>query len=252
MSESTSTSPISWITPDWPAPSTVRALSTTRLGGVSSGVYASFNLATHVDDDIAAVARNREYLRRAAALPAEPMWLQQVHGIQVWNGGPSADPPIADASVTKSKQQICAILTADCLPVILCDVDGTTIAAAHAGWRGLVGGVLEQTVEAMSVAPSRLIAWMGPAIEAAAFEVGSEVLEQFTARDPAHSGAFQRNERGRWQADLYELARRELVSLGVEGVYGGEFGTFADSERFYSYRRAKQTGRMATLIWLAA
>lgn len=264
-----------WITPDWPAPANVRALSTTRQGGFSTGSFEGLNLAAHVDDDANAVERNRKWLRDAARLPAEPMWLQQVHGTTVWTddseppgwaeaaaetkaqtsrgqgeSGAASPPPIADASVTKVPGRVCAILTADCLPVLFCDVEGTTVAAAHAGWRGLVGGVLGTTVEAMRVSPSRLMAWLGPAIEPAAFEVGGEVLEQFVARDPTHAHAFERNQRGRWQADLYALARGELRRLGIERIYGGGFGTFADSSRFYSYRRDKRTGRMATLIWL--
>lgn len=240
-----------WITPDWPAPANVRALSTTRQRGFSVDTFAGLNLAAHVDDDPAVVARNREWLRETARLPAEPMWLQQVHGTLVWTGGAAPTPPTADASIASSPGQVCAILTADCLPVLFCDLDGTTVAAAHAGWRGLVGGVLDATIEAMRVPTSRLIAWLGPAIEPAAFEVGGEVLERFVARDPAHARAFERNERGRWQADLYALARGELNRLGVEGVHGGGFATFADAARFYSYRRDKRTGRMASLIWLA-
>lgn len=240
----------SWITPDWPAPASVRALSTTRQGGVSEADFAGLNLAAHVDDDPVAVARNRHWLREAAGLPAEPMWLQQVHGATVWIGGESPTPPVADASIATSPGRVCAILTADCLPVLFCDLDGTRVAAAHAGWRGLAGGVLGATVEAMRVRPSRVMAWLGPAIEPAAFEVGAEVLEQFVARDPAHAGAFERNERGRWQADIYALARGELRRLGIERIHGGGFGTFADATRFYSYRRDKRTGRMATLIWL--
>jgi YfiH family protein len=240
-----------WIEPEWPAPPNVRALATTRQGGFSQGPFASLNLATHVEDDHRAVERNREWLRESAGLPAEPMWLQQVHGTSVWIGGRSEVPAIADASVAMSKNQVCAILTADCLPVLFCDIEGTVVGAAHAGWRGLVGGVLGATVEAMRVPTSRLLAWLGPAIEPAAFEVGDEVHDQFVARDARHSQAFQKNQRNRWQADIDALARGELRALGIERVYGGGFGTFADSARFYSYRREKRTGRMAALIWLA-
>lgn len=240
-----------WIDPDWPAPPHVRALATTRRGGFSAGPFAGLNLATHVDDDPHVVERNRQWLREAAGLPAEPMWLQQVHGTDVWRGGPSQAPPTADASIATSKRQVCAILTADCLPVLFCDTAGTVVAAAHAGWRGLVGGVLAATVESMQVPASQLLAWLGPAIEPAAFEVGGEVRDRFVARDARHSQAFQKNERHRWQADIYALARGELRALGVERVHGGGFGTFADATRFYSYRREKRTGRMATLIWIA-
>lgn len=240
---------LAWITPDWPAPTNVRALSTTRQGGVSHGCYASLNLAMHVEDDPQTVARNRQWLREAANLPAEPIWLQQVHGTQVWTGGASSSAPVADAAVARARAQVCAILTADCLPVLLCDSDGTIVAAAHAGWRGLAGGVLSATVAAMSIPASRLLAWLGPAIEPPAFEVGGEVRDQFLARNARHVHAFEQNARGRWQADLCLLTRAELQSLGVEKIYGGGFRTFGDSERFYSYRRDKQTGRMASLIW---
>jgi len=245
-----STAPPAWIEPEWPAPSNVRALATTRQGGFSTGCFAGLNLAAHVDDDPEAVRRNRAWLRDAARLPAEPIWLQQVHGTTVWTGGALHEPPIADASVTRSAGQVSAILTADCLPVLFCDLEGTVVAAAHAGWRGLADGVLGATAAAMNVPAAHLLAWLGPAIEPAAFEVGAEVLERFVARDSRHAQAFQKNERGRWQADLYALARGELQALGLERIYGGGFGTFGDATRFYSYRREKRTGRMATLIWM--
>jgi polyphenol oxidase len=242
---------LDWITPNWPAPAGVRALSTLRTGGVSVGHYASLNLATHVGDESDAVIRNRESLKASANLPAEPIWLEQVHGNVVCHvTGPVASTPTADACVTRVKQQICTILTADCLPVIFCDLDGTAVGAAHAGWRGLAGGVLSETLREMGCSPERVIAWMGPAIEQSAFEVGDEVREQFIGRAPQHADAFAKNERGRWQADIYALARRELEALNVAGVYGGEFNVYADAERFYSYRRDKQTGRMATMVWI--
>jgi polyphenol oxidase len=250
MTRSASMPSIDWITPNWPAPANVRALATMRSGGVSTGRYASLNLATHVGDDPDAVRSNRQLLREAAKLPGEPMWLEQVHGTKVWEGDRADSPPTADASIARTPGEVCAILTADCLPIVFCDVDGTTVGAAHAGWRGLVAGVIEETVKAMRVPASRLMAWFGPALEPSAFEVGDEVFEQFTQRDARHSHAFRRNERGRWQADLYELSRGELANLGLERVYGGNLGTYADAERFYSYRREQQTGRMATLIWL--
>jgi polyphenol oxidase len=241
-----------WLTPEWPAPPNVRALATTRQGGCSVGPYASLNLAMHVEDDPAAVMRNRARLREAAQLPAEPIWLQQVHGISVWTGGTTgaAPTPTADASVARASSQVCAILTADCLPVLMCDAQGTVVAAAHAGWRGLVNGMLGATLAAMRVPSERVLAWLGPAIEPEAFEVGSEVREQFMARSCRHAQAFEQNERGRWQADLYRLARGELQALGIDRIYGGGLRTFGDAERFYSYRRDKQTGRMASLIWL--
>jgi len=242
---------IRWITPQWPAPANVKALATLRSGGVSVGPYASLNLATHVGDRRENVDRNRALLRDAARLPSEPVWLEQVHGVAVWDAAcASAEPPVADAAIARVPNCICTIMTADCLPVVFCDLDGGAVGAAHAGWRGLAGGVLEATVEAMESVPSRVIAWLGPAIEHSAFEVGEEVREQFLSRSAAHEPAFVRNERNRWQADIYRLARIELVRLGLAGVYGGDFNVFGESERFFSYRREKQTGRMATMVWL--
>jgi polyphenol oxidase len=240
-----------WLTPDWPGPDNVRAVATMRYGGASTGEYASLNLATHVGDDPAAVAENRRRLRAALSLPAEPAWLNQVHGKTVVEANPQSTPPTADASVAHAANQVCVVMTADCLPVLFCDREGTRVGAAHAGWRGLVGGVLGETIKAMRVEPRNLLAWLGPAIEPAAFEVGEEVRDQFVSRNPADISAFERNARGRWQADIYELARNELRSLGVTQVFGGGFNVFADAERFFSYRRSAKTGRMATMVWLA-
>jgi hypothetical protein len=241
-----------WIAPEWPAPPQVRAAATLRTGGVSRGAFASFNLGSHVGDDPAAVAENRRLLKAALGLPAEPAWLNQVHGTNVVEAATHSTPPAADGSVAFATGQVCAVLTADCLPVLFCDRQGTRVAAAHAGWRGLAAGVLDATVRSLATPPSQLLAWIGPAIEPEAFEVGPEVREQFLARDPGNSAAFTINGRGRWQADLYTLARRELARLGVADVFGGGLRCYADSERFFSYRREAQTGRMATLIWLAA
>jgi len=235
---------------DWPAPSNVRAVATTRAGGVSVGAFESLNLGAHVGDDAGAVAENRRRLRAAVALPRDPVWLNQVHGTVVVEAMPYDAPPTADASFARSPGQACVVLTADCLPVLLCDRDGSRVAAAHAGWRGLAGGVVESALRAMDVAPSRVLAWLGPAIEQDMFEVGPEVREQFVARSPENAQAFKANARGRWQADLYDLARRELARLGVTQVFGGGFRCYADRDRFYSYRRDGVTGRMATLVWM--
>lgn len=240
-----------WLEPDWPAPCGVRAASTLRLGGVSQGGFASLNLATHVGDDANAVAENRRRLQAALNLAAEPGWLNQVHGIEVVEAHARSVPPAADASVSHTANQVCVVMTADCLPVLFCDRDATRVGAAHAGWRGLAGGVLGATVNALDVAPDRLLAWLGPAIEQDAFEVGDDVRQQFLARDAGDSAAFVRNAGGRWQADLYELARRELARLGVHEVYGGGFRCHADAQRFFSYRRDPRTGRMGTMVWLA-
>lgn len=239
-----------WITPDWPAPAHVKAAATLRSGGVSEGTFASLNLGAHVGDDVRAVAENRRLLKAALQLPADPVWLNQVHGANVVVANSQSSPPTADGSVSHQVGQVCVVLTADCLPVLFCDRAGTRVAAAHAGWRGLAGGVLGATIKALNAPPSQVMAWLGPAIEQEAFEVGPEVREQFLALGPDNAAAFTNNDRGRWQADLYQLARNELARLGVSAVYGGGFRCYADAERFFSYRRENRTGRMATLIWL--
>ncbi|KAB2969309.1 peptidoglycan editing factor PgeF [Zoogloea sp.] len=241
---------INGIRPGWPAPDRVHALVTTRAGGVSAAPYASLNLGVHVGDDPARVAENRQRLR--ALLPAEPCWLNQVHGTAVldadtWAGG----LPDADGVVSRRSGRVCVVMTADCLPVLLCDAAGTVVGAAHAGWRGLHAGVLEATVAAMDVPPSSLLAWLGPAIGPDAFEVGEEVRHAFVSEDPLAASAFRAAAvPGKWMADLYALARLRLAALGVPRVHGGEFCTHADATRFYSYRRDGVTGRMASLIWL--
>jgi YfiH family protein len=241
-----------WIRPGWPAPAKVRAVSTTRLGGTSRGPYAAFNLADHVGDVPGAVASNRSLLMQRLALPAEPSWLQQVHGRAVVPAQPNGAPREADASFSLGPGAVCAVLTADCLPVLLCDRDGARVAAAHAGWRGLAAGVLEAAVEALQVPGARLMAWLGPAIGPRNFEVGDEVRAVFLAHDSAAAPAFRPSPAGRWLADLYILARQRLAETGVTEVYGGGLCTFSDQRRFYSYRRDGTTGRMATLIWLAS
>lgn len=235
--------------PDWPAPPGVHAWVTERAGGVSAGSYAALNLAAHVGDDPAHVAANRRSLAAALRLPSDPAWLEQVHGIAVadLDAGPPAGP--ADGAVTGRSGVVCAVLTADCLPVIFATRDGSRVGVAHAGWRGLAAGVLEAAVRALTAAPRDVVAWLGPAIGAAAFEVGGEVRDAFVSADAAAAEAFVANARGRWQADLYALARRRLAALGVIEVHGGGFCTFTDNERFFSHRRAAPCGRMATLIW---
>lgn len=244
-----------WITPEWPAPPRVRALMTTRHGGVSPPPYDSLNLAGHVGDDPQAVAENRRILRRY--LPAEPLWLTQVHGAGVAEAGVDATGVEADAAVARAPAQVCAVLTADCLPVLLCDTRASVVAAAHVGWRGLAAGVLEATVRAMRIGPARVLAWLGPAIGPDAFEVGEEVRQAFIEQDPFAATAFRPALPGtldgvprKWLADLYALARLRLKALGVEQVYGGVGCTYREAGRFYSYRRDGRTGRMAALIWL--
>jgi polyphenol oxidase len=247
-----------WIEPDWPAPAGVRALSTLRSGGVSAAPYASLNLGGHVGDAPEAVAQNRRILAAAAGLPSEPAWLAQIHGVEVVDldavryQGTSGLPPPADAAFTRRTGQVCAILTADCLPILLAADSGDLVAAAHAGWRGLAGGVIEAAVGALGVEPARLMAWLGPAIGPQHFEVGPEVREALLQGDSGAQDAFAPNARGRFMADLAALARRRLVSLGVDRIYGGGHCTFADGDRYFSHRRDGITGRQATLIWLEA
>jgi YfiH family protein len=241
-----------WLTPDWPAPPGVWASCTTRGGGVSLGAYAGLNLGDHVGDDPESVAANRAQLRVRLALPGEPLWLRQVHGCAVV-GGSAGDGPgacEADAAVALGPGTVCAVLTADCLPILLCDRAGTRVAAVHAGWRGLAAGVCEAAVARMQASPADLLAWLGPAIGPGAFEVGSEVRCAFLAADPGATGAFRPSPAGRWLADIYLLARRRLAALGVDSVWGGGLCTFDDAQRFFSYRRDGVTGRMASLIWL--
>lgn len=238
-----------WIAPDWPAPRNVRALVTTRQGGVSRGPYASMNLASHVGDDPAAVARNRALLRRE--LPAEPCWLDQVHGVQVVEAETLRGTPRADASIARTPGRVLAVMTADCLPVLLCDRAGAVIGIAHAGWRGLVGGVIEATIAEMNVAPSQLIAWLGPAIGPADFAVGAEVREAALAAHGEAERAFVARGPGKWLADIYDLARLRLARAGVGGVFGGGRCTVRDARRFFSFRRDRETGRMASLLWIS-
>ena len=241
-----------WLEPEWPAPPGVTALTTTRPGGVSRGPFASMNLAAHVGDDADAVAANRRALRGALELPAEPLWLSQVHGTSVVDAGNGSGetPPEADASISLVPDRACAVLTADCLPVLLAAKDGGAVAAAHAGWRGLAAGVLEAVVARLGVPPDTLLAWLGPAISQPAYEVGDEVRAAFVADDPEAAKAFLPNARGRWQADLYALARRRLSAAGVGAVYGGGECTYGDADRFFSYRRGARCGRMASIILL--
>jgi len=226
----------------------VRSVSTTRAGGVSHGAYASLNLATRVGDDPNAVERNRELLR--SVLRVDPLWLHQLHGTEVVDA--ESAPPLArgDAAVSRTRHRACAVLTADCLPVLLADRDGAVVAAAHAGWRGMAAGVIEATVASMGLPGDRLVAWLGPAIGPAAYEVGEDVYGAFVADDPAAAGAFRTLRPGKFHADLYALARGRLHAAGVSRIHGGGYCTFGERDRFFSYRRDGATGRMATVIWI--
>jgi polyphenol oxidase len=240
------------IHPEWSAPAAVRAVFTTRAGGVSKGSFASLNLGAHVGDAPGAVAENRRRLSRGLGLPAEPAWLRQVHGTAVLDldSGAGHAGGEADASISRRPGAVCCVQVADCLPVLLASRDGRVIGAAHAGWRGLAAGVLEATVAAMGVAPAGLMAWLGPAIGPAAFEVGGEVRAAFMAADPAAAEAFQPNPAGRWQCDLVHLARQRLRRAGLTALHGGGACTFSTPGRFFSYRRDGQCGRMAALLWI--
>jgi hypothetical protein len=241
---------IGWLEADWPVPPGVSVISTYRTEGVSAGIYTSLNLGDHVGDSAADVLENRRRLVAAARLPAEPLWLKQVHGVEVRD----ADRPMpgpADASVSRERGRVLAILTADCLPIMLSSDTGEVVGAVHAGWRGLSAGVIERTIDAMGLPGGRLKAWLGPAIGPQHFEVGAEVREAFLAADPEASTAFRLNERGRFMADLYALAKGRLRRAGVHRIFGGGLCTYAEPQRFFSHRRDGTTGRQATLIWRA-
>lgn len=246
-----------YIEPDWPAPERVVALSTTRAGGYSRGAYRGLNLGHHVNDDADAVVANRRLLQAELPVDSGISWLTQIHGTTVISAGGEQTYPRADGVWTAQSGLVCAVLSADCLPVLLCDKKGSAVAAVHAGWRGLVSGIVETSVASMPAKPSDMLAWLGPAIGPAAFEVGPEIRERFLAG--AAEDVQERIDRcfspspgldGHFLADLYALARIRLAACGVSHVYGGELCTLSDPERFYSYRRDGQTGRMATLIYL--
>jgi YfiH family protein len=241
-----------WIKPDWPAPATIHAVTTTRIGGMSLPPYDTLNLADHVGDNQASVKENRRRLVRELGLPGEPRWLKQVHGTHV----PAADeinPDCceADAAFTSQQNIVCAVLTADCLPILLCNQEGTQVAAIHAGWRGLLAGVIESTIKKMGGNGDELMAWLGPAIGPDAFEVGQEVRDAFIGRRHEAAQAFTPAENDHWMANIYTLASQRLAGEGVSEIYGGNLCTYSDPLRFYSYRRDGLTGRMATLIWIS-
>jgi len=239
---------MNWIKPDWPLPSNVKAATTLRTGGVSMGGYASLNPASHVNDNPEHVRSNRQRIKDMLHLPNEPVWLQQVHGTAVVKADQVQGVPEADASVTKQADTVCVVLTADCLPILFCGDGGDTLAAAHAGWRGLQAGIIAETIQAMQC--REVSVWLGPAIGPDHFEVGEEVCAAFIASTPGAETAFKARAPGKWLADIYCLARLQLAALGVESIYGGHYCTVTDATRFYSYRRdGAATGRMASLIW---
>ncbi len=239
-----------FIYPDWPAPANVKALQSTRLGGGSAAPYDSLNFGTHVGDNPHVVAHNRQLL--APYMPSEPVWLEQVHGKVVVNADTASCIPQADACIARHRAAVCVVMTADCLPVLLCDEDGTVVGAAHAGWKGLAAGVIEATVVEMGVAPQKLMAWLGPAIGPHAFEVGADVRDVFIAHDANAAAAFvPLAAEGKYRTDIVRLARQRLNALDINRVYGGTFCTYHQKDKFFSFRRDGVTGRMGTFIWLA-
>lgn len=238
------------IIPDWPAADNVRAISTTRLGGESISPYDSLNLGTHVGDTPAAVSRNRDILLQQAALPASPMWLNQVHGTDIVIANEWHDNVEADAIYSQQADQVCAIMTADCLPVLFTDKQGTQVAAAHAGWRGLLAGVLENTIKQFHGKREDILVWLGPAIGPQQFEVGQEVYDAFTHHSLRAEDAFVATDTEHYLANIYQLAKQRLWASGIEHISGGDFCTVTEQQRFFSYRRDGVTGRMASLIWI--
>lgn len=242
---------MTWIAPNWPAPENVKACSTTREGGVSNAPYDSLNLGLHVEDDESLVLQNRAILKKELCLPSEPIWLDQVHSATVVDADVQGQVVCkADSSVAHDKGTVCLVMTADCLPVLFCNREGTVVAAAHAGWRGLCDGILEETIQTMNCDPKQLVAWMGPAIGPKAFEVGAEVREAFIQKHKMTEKAFEPSiNTGKWMTDIYVLARMRLAASGVTNVYGGGLCTYSNEQDFFSYRRDGVTGRMASLIW---
>lgn len=238
-----------WIVADWPAPAHIHAVTTTRLGGNSREPYASFNLARHVGDDTAAVSSNRQQLKQGLNLPAEPLWLSQIHGCRVVPAHAS-DPAAADAGWTDQTGVVCAVLTADCLPLLLCDRTGSCVAAVHVGWRGLVAGVVDAAVATLPADPANILAWLGPTIGPQAFEVGPDVLAACREAIDQTENCFTPVRTGHWLADLPRLVTLALHQSGVDSAYNSGLCTYSDTERFYSYRRDGVTGRMASLIWM--
>jgi len=240
------------LVPDWPEPERVKALVTTRLGGVSLGGFASLNLGTHVNDERDSVAQNRLTLANHTGLAASRFaWLDQVHGLAIITAEAGGQVVQADGSDTTENNLACVVMTADCLPVLFCDQAGTKVSAVHAGWRGLAGGILQKAVQRFAD-PSKVMAWLGPAISQAHFEVGNDVYQAFIANNAQNHSAFTASEDpNKWMADIYQLARLQLKSAGVDQIYGGQYCTYADEKHFYSYRRdGVESGRMASLVWL--
>jgi YfiH family protein len=238
------------ITPNWPAPSNIHAFTTTRQGGYSLSPYDSFNLGDHVGDDEQAVQKNRNLLKVVQALPNEPAWLSQYHSTRAVRIDDAYQICSADASYTTEINKVCVVLTADCLPLLVCNQEGSEIAAIHAGWRGLADGVIESTIEKLLSDSKDLLVWLGPAASGAVYEVGSEVRDLFLQEDSKAETGFTETKPNRYLMDIYHLARQRLYNLGINAIYGGEHCTISQEALFYSYRRDGATGRMASLIWI--
>ena len=238
---------MNWIKPEWPAPKNVHAAVTLRSGGSSLGKFTSFNLADHVNDDPEAVENNRKTLMQMLGLPSNPVWIEQVHSNRIVKADKLTRIEQADASYTDQAGIVCAVLTADCLPILLAATNGTAIVAIHAGWRGLLAGVISNAVQ--SIGTTDIIVWLGPAIGRDCFEVGNELRNSFINKSTEFDLAFSQKKQGKYLADIYQLASIELSMLGINEIYGGDFCTVSNTDKFYSYRRDGETGRMATLIW---
>ncbi len=238
---------MNWIEPDWPVDASVHAATTLTTGGVSQPPFTSLNSALHVGDNQTQVLKNRQIIKNMLQLPAEPCWLQQVHGNKIVCADNHHAVPVADGSFSEQPGVVCVVQTADCLPVLMASADGQKIAAIHAGWRGLLAGILNKACDIMT--DKHCAVWLGPAIGPECFEVGEEVRQAFVQKSVEFSPAFKQKSESKWLADIYQLARISLAQSDVENIYGGQFCTVTDASRFYSYRRDGQTGRMATLIW---
>lgn len=238
-----------YITPDWPAPPSIKALTTTRHGGMSHSPFHTFNLADHVGDEPDRVATNRHLLHKKFSLPTQPIWLNQTHSTHIIDAATVTGIPTADASYSNKPNVVCAVLSGDCLPLLICDKAATVVSAIHAGWKGLANGVIENTINTLPVKPSDLLVWLGPAIGDQVYEVGWNVVSAFTQHDPAAIDVFVPLDSTHWLANLYALARMRLSRLGVTQIYGGNHCTYTEKNLFYSFRREGITGRMATLIW---
>ena len=241
-----------YLTPNWPAPTTIRAYTSLRCGGVSLEPFAGFNLAGHVGDEPQAVTENIALLQQDLSLPQLPVWLTQVHGTKVINPADyqSTDKPEADACHTQNTAVPCCVLTADCLPLLVCNQTGTEVAAIHAGWRGLLAGIIDATIKQMQSPPAELLVWLGPAIGPEAFRVNDQIRVDFIDSNPDNSSAFAHQYQGHWLCDMYKIARNNLQRLGITQIYGGDHCTFRETDKFFSYRRQQTTGRMASLIWI--